>query len=231
MRPGTLDSVISAIPRDIDVLVVAGDVSNSGSRLATFFGTLCAEFSNVIYVIGNHEYYNTSVECLHGIVNDLVDQHSNLFWLNNGTVTLDGVRFVGSTLWFPFQETNKKYERPMRDFGQIPGFRDWVYDENAKAQEFLSRTVTPDDVVVTHFLPSYRSVAPQYLGSPFNRFFACSMDDLIDEVQPKAWIHGHTHISCLYRAGKTQVVCNPLGYETAEEKSGFCPWLILEIET
>ena len=230
LRPGTLDDIIAGIPRDIDVLVVAGDVSDSGSRLPEFFNVLCGEFSTVIYVIGNHEYYHNSIDGLHDIVRSSTARHPGLQWLNNDTFMVDKVRFVGSTLWFPFQESNKKYERPMNDFGQIPEFRDWVYEENVRAQQFLRGTVKTTDVVVTHFMPTYRSVAQQYLASPFNRFFVCPMDDLIDDVGPRIWIHGHTHVSCLYKIGDTQVACNPVGYESIDEKSGFCPWLILEIE-
>ena len=230
MRPGTLEEMIEAIPSDIDVLVVAGDVSDSAGRIPSLFQVLCERFKDVIYVLGNHEYYHNSVEDLHDIMNRQVDMYTNLHWLDNSTVTLGGVRFVGSTLWFPFQESNKAYERPMSDFGQIPEFREWVYGENQKAQDFLQDTVCPDDVVITHFLPSDRSVAHQYMASPFNRFFVCPMDSLVEEVQPRYWIHGHTHSACLYKINKTSVVCNPFGYEIIDEVSGFCPWLILEIE-
>jgi Icc-related predicted phosphoesterase len=181
-------------------------------------------------VIGNHEYYNNTVKHLHETVATIADKHQNMHWLDNGVVTIDHQRFLGSTLWFPFQESNKKYERPMADFGQIPQFRDWVYEENRRSQDFLQATTTEADVVITHFLPTHRSVAQQYLGSPFNRFFVCPMDDLIDEAQPRLWIHGHTHVACLHQMGATRVVCNPFGYESIDEKAGFCPWLILETE-
>jgi len=230
MHPGTLNEMIQAIPNDIDVLVVAGDVCDSGERILSFFQELCERFKDVIYILGNHEYYHNSIEDLYTTMKELVDTHINLHWLDNSTVTLGGVRFVGSTLWFPFQEANKAYERPMSDFGQIPEFREWVYEENRKAQDFLQHTICSDDVVITHFLPSSRSVAQQYMASPFNRFFVCPMDDLIEKIQPRHWIHGHTHTACFYKVNKTQVTCNPFGYEIIDEVSGFCPWLILEVE-
>ncbi len=231
MRPDTLEQMIAAIPRDIDVLVVAGDVATSGKRVAGLFDTLCGEFSEVIYVIGNHEYYNNTVEDLHETVAGIVDSHQNLHWLDNSVVTINQQRFLGSTLWFPFQESNKKYERPMADFGQIPQFCDWVYEENRRSQDFLRASTTGTDVVITHFMPTYRSVAPQYAASPFNRFFVSPMDDLIDEAQPRLWIHGHTHIACLHQMGSTRVACNPFGYESIGEEARFCPWLILETKT
>ena len=34
------------------------------------------------------------------------------------------------------------------------------------------------------------------------------------DLQPKLWIHGHTHDRCDYAIGNTRVVANPLGYPT-----------------
>ena len=227
--PGTFEDMIAAIPRDIDVLVVAGDVGYHG-RLSSFFDVVCDNFSEIIYVIGNHEYYHTSVDAVMESMQKISDKHDNFHFLNNGVCTIDGIRFVGSTLWFPFQEANQKLERPMSDFGKIPEFREWVYRENEAAQKFLNETVTATDIVVTHYLPSELSIAPQYIGSIYNRFFVSPMDDLIKKNQPRMWIHGHTHTACYYKIKNTQIVCNPFGYELTEEKSGFCPWLTLEIE-
>jgi Icc-related predicted phosphoesterase len=231
MQPGTFEEMLRALNRDVDVLVVAGDVCNSGTRLPSVLGTFCEEFQHVIYVAGNHEHYNNPVAKLQAIIDGISQKYSNFYHLDNSAVELCGVRFVGSTLWFPFQESNKKFERPMADFGQIPEFRDWVYDQNVKSQAYLRNTVVESDVVITHFLPSHRSVAQQYITSPFNRFFVCPMDDMIEEIQPRVWIHGHTHTCSFYNIGDTRVVCNPFGYENIGEKSGFCPWLPLEIET
>jgi hypothetical protein len=34
----------------------------------------------------------------------------------------------------------------------------------------------------------------------------------VRELQPKLWIHGHTHDRCDYVLAETRVVANPLGY-------------------
>ena len=227
--PGTIGDMIAEIPKDTDVLVVAGDVGHN-RRLSGFFDVMCDNFSNIIYVIGNHEYYHASIEDVEESVQKIDNKHSNFYFLDNDTCTIGGVRFVGSTLWFPFQESNIKFERPMSDFGQIPEFRNWVYQKNEAAQEFLNETVLTTDVVVTHYLPSYTSVSPEFIGSPYNRFFVCPMEDLIERQRPRVWIHGHTHTACWYKIKDTRIVCNPFGYEDVGEKTGFCPWLTLEIE-
>ena len=57
----------------------------------------------------------------------------------------------------------------MSDFAQIPDFEAWVYDENARALTFLDAELRAGDVVVTHHLPSQRSVVPRFAGHPLNR--------------------------------------------------------------
>lgn len=51
-------------------------------------------------------------------------------------------------------------------------------------------------VVVTHHLPSGRSVAPRFAASVLNPAFASDLDHLIEEHEPALWIHGHTHENC-----------------------------------
>jgi Icc-related predicted phosphoesterase len=53
------------------------------------------------------------------------------------------------------------------------------------------------------------------------------MDQEIAQVQPKLWVHGHTHIPCDWKAGETRVLCNPFGYP--HEMADFPPEVIVEI--
>lgn len=91
-------------------------------------------------------------------------------------------------------------------------------------------------VVITHHLPSGRSVAPKYAHDELTASFASHLDDLILSAQ--MWIHGHCHESLDYEvavAGQvTRVVCNPRGYPLSRrdapvfENPRFDPGLILE---
>jgi len=83
--------------------------------------------------------------------------------------------------------------------------------------------------VVTHFLPHPGSVAPQYEGSPLNRFFlAADAQPLVEERGARLWIHGHTHVSCDYQVGKTRVICNARGYP-AEPGTSLNPALVIDV--
>jgi Icc-related predicted phosphoesterase len=68
------------------------------------------------------------------------------------------------------------------------------------------------DIVISHHLPTYASVAKQFAGDSLNPAFATENFELIEATKPAMWIHGHTHTPCDYMLGATRVICNPKGY-------------------
>jgi predicted phosphodiesterase len=86
-------------------------------------------------------------------------------------------------------------------------------------KEFLGSTAAPK-IVVTHHLPSLRSISPRYAGSSLSPSFASNMDDLIamGGRHLALWLHGHTHASSYWKdKGGTLTVCNPAGYPKGAE--------------
>ncbi len=205
----------------VDVLIAAGDICEH-LQIPLVMPELCRRVPHVIYILGNHECYGSSIHNARAIAMEVDAQTENFHFLDNSSVTIDGQRFVGTTLWFRNDRLNRQYESSLNDFTHIRGgFREVVYQENEKAIAYLEDTVRADDVVVTHHLPSPKSSPWRFRGSNINRFFVCDMEPLIKRVQPKLWIHGHTHDSCDYAIGKTRVVCNPYGYVGYELNSEF----------
>jgi hypothetical protein len=85
-------------------------------------------------------------------------------------------------------------------------------------------------VVVSHHLPSWRSVAPSFLRAASNAGFASDLDELFGPMA--LWVHGHTHHSFDYRAGATRIVANPRGYPMKSggfENPHFQPALLVEV--
>lgn len=205
-----------------DVLVIAGDLCDFQGLAAALRRVASAAAPRpVVYVLGNHEFYGGDRAAVINTVAKVVREHSNLHWLEGcgaggtegqalGVVTLDGRRFVGTTLWFAHHPNAPEWA--MNDFVTIRGLRAWVYDVNREAQHFLRETVQPGDVVVTHHLPAEGSIAPQFRGSALNAFFLCSQQALMLTRKPALWCHGHTHVGADYRIGETRVLCNPFGY-------------------
>jgi len=192
-----------------EVLVLAGDICG-GWMIPEVMAAFCKKYSRVVYVHGNHEFYKGNRSKVLGYTLDACQQNRNLFWLDCNSVTIDGVKFHGTPLWFKEAPLAPKHE--MNDFTQIQNFESWVYSENKRAVEYLTENVEKGDVVVTHYLPARASVHPQYKGSVLNPFFLCDMEELIQAKEPALWFHGHTHTSVDTLVGETRVVCNPLGY-------------------
>jgi len=216
-----------------DVVILAGDIdtgSNAIAWAARTFGAL-----PVLYVHGNHEGYGHQLEHMQDAVRDAcasANAHgANIRLLDGDAVTLDGVRFLGVTLWTDFllfgaerrDEALSAAQSYMPDYkristgGDTPRLlcasdtaqlhaqhRSWL--EQQLAQPFEGKTV-----VITHMAPSMLSVEEQYatnLGSPA---FASQLDDLV--AQADLWVHGHMHASLDYRVQDCRVVCNPCGYK------------------
>lgn len=96
------DLPLGSIPEtDADVIILAGDISNS--RLGMEWTVAQASNLNkpILYVAGNHEYFDEDVFQFDTELTALADGTSVEF-LQMRSVDIDGVRFLGCTLWTDF---------------------------------------------------------------------------------------------------------------------------------
>lgn len=199
------------VPVLANTLVIAGDFCVH-SHMVRNISILAKRFENVIYVHGNHEYYNTPRGDVNNTMAKLMKRFPNFHWLNNSSVEIDGQRFIGATMWFRDEVDNIFYKDLMNDFTAIPAFNKWVYEENRKTQKFFEEEMKAGDVVITHHAPCELSVSKYYKGAPTNRFYICDQSKLIREKKPSFWIHGHIHEAVSYPLYDTWVESNPFGY-------------------
>lgn len=216
-----------AVEKHIDILVAAGDIFSWKDNAAwERFAALCRKYPQVLYVPGNHELYGSDVA-------NIPEYRRRLGKIHNVTV-LDGTAVIyfndrpilGAALWFP-QPPDQRYQDQCNDFSCIRGYTPWVYEENQRHVAYLRRHMTEETIVITHYLPTARSIVPPYVNHPLNRFFFTELEELIQSAQPPVWIHGHSHTAVDYHIGKTRVVSNPLGYPG--EESGYRDPLIITI--
>lgn len=104
-----------------DVLVLAGDICvakdlmqkddyglmgmNNNSKIHNFFQTACEEFTDVIYIMGNHEHYHGDFATSLSRLREHLGYLTNLHILDKENVTLGDVTFVCGTL---FTDMNKE---------------------------------------------------------------------------------------------------------------------------
>ena len=221
------------------VLVLAGDVGSyqEGSQLGDDdFGL--ARFSPlpqyaawptpVLFVPGNHEYDAQDFDAAHLRLQHTCDR-LGIQWLERETLTLEGVRFVGTTLWSDFDALAD--HAGITDLGPRLKMRDKAYraanfylrktdgtrhgepflaepmrEQALRCQEWLRAALQVPcggpTVVVTHFAPSLRSADPRYGLVPGTAGFCNALDDLLPHAD--LWLHGHLHAPSDYRVKGTR---------------------------
>jgi Icc-related predicted phosphoesterase len=212
-----------------DVVIVAGDVGVHTS-IVLFLKELCSKFrkSQVLFVPGNHDFYNIGFDLMPMFADSFVKDLPNLSFMYNSNVVIGGIQFVGTTLWTAEHPTSAMHARRMADSIRIDGFPDSSYVENKKAVDFLNWHVNSKSIVITHHVPCPMSISETYKNDPLEVFFLHDMTQLIEERQPMLWVHGHTHDSFNYTLGKTHIICNPLGYIGRMVNPNFIPNLLIE---
>jgi Icc-related predicted phosphoesterase len=213
---------------DADVVVLAGDIARPEEAVAWALGIT----KPVLYVAGNHEFYGSSIaEALDELKQRCAG--TNIHVLDNDEVVIDGVRFLGTTLWTDFLlfgEGEKRAEAIeealffIRDFSRIrldgetgilftPDDSVALFNRHARWLEArLAEPYAGPTVVITHHAPSPKSIHPRFAGSSLNACFASDAERLLDGSRARLWIHGHMHDSFDYCVNGTRVVCNPRGY-------------------
>lgn len=211
-----LEEIIANIVPHSRYLVLAGDVGNPfHPAYSTFLNAMSKLFEWVFVVAGNHEFYNNSVPETHNEIYATCDLLPNVFYLNTELLVDDSlpIHVFGGTMWSVVKDEERSaVQMCLNDCRRI---RDFTVD-NMKLlhEEFVDRLKSALDfhtdkpfLVISHYLPSFELIHPDYKHSEINSAFATDVP-LAHHKSIKAWIYGHTHKA---RYGP-RFFCNPLGY-------------------
>lgn len=234
------------IADDVDAVIVPGDTCEGVLRAFEQLRKIVPVHIPIVMVMGNHEFY-------HRFVPDelaLARSHGptfNIHALENGTVTLGGVRFFGATFWTNYQvfgEANQAKvmiacAKGMSDHRLI-GWqkKPWLrfrpqeaailhHRSKAAITETLAVQFAGPTVVVSHHAVHRDSTHPRFRSDLLTGAFVSDLSELIETYQPTLWVHGHVHDSSDYLVGNTRVLCNPHGYGT--ENPSFDGTLVVEV--
>jgi predicted phosphodiesterase len=203
-----------------DILVLAGDISPNfehASRLIIEYLNSSNE-AQVIFVLGNHDYYGS-------YISEPISKWKSLnldrfHILENDYVEIESICFYGATMWTDIDNRNRTLmisgQTKIADFQHIIDFTPDKFcsmHNNSKnlLKEFLD-TRHDKVVVITHHLPTYKSIDVKYKNNDTNSLFASTdLQDLVNHDNVRLWIHGHTHSPVDYYDGETRVLCNPRG--------------------
>jgi predicted MPP superfamily phosphohydrolase len=223
-----------------DVLILAGDAAEAihmdaskiykyRRNVVPFFYRQLEKYEKVVYVPGNHEYYNGNIQTTLGHIQDFLSC-TDVTLLNNDSLWIEGVQFLGSTLWTDIPEPSQYIvEKSMNDFRLIKNGEKRLTPADTvglhkQALEYLhSKIQDQPTVVITHHAPSFMSITEKYKGSLINVAYATNLENFIlDHPTISHWVHGHVHSPHDYMIGSTRILANPRGY-VGYEKTDFDP--------
>lgn len=226
-----------------DLVILAGDIHKGA--LAVRWA--CREYPQlpVLLVPGNHEYYGSTIQAVQMEMQEAA-LGTNVVMLDNKSATIDGVRFLGTTLWTDFRlfgadpaigmvhardamsdyrvirtESDKRRLHPEDSAAMHAASLRWLASELAKPFDGTS-------VVITHHCPALGSCDPRFHDDPLCPAFASDLGKLIMSSQVRLWVDGHTHYNHDYALGTTRIISNQRGYPH-EAAPGFDPELVIEI--
>jgi len=202
---------INKLPNDCDIMIFAGDLCQS-KGLEYKIPMLCDRFNQVILVLGNHCYYDSTFPDVEDKLAKTEASLSNLVWLENKRIEINGQGFVGAVGWFPEYAQSKMLKHCLSDFSWIEKCDPIAFEKYEETFEFFRNNVKKGDICITHHIPSWDLIHTIYKQSRLNIYFANDMDKIIEENEPSYWFYGHTHLPKKDKLYNTKCICNPCGY-------------------
>jgi len=176
------------------------------------------EYFKTILIAGNHEYYGkrriyeTKIK-----IKEIVEPFSNVHFLDDSCIVIDGIKFAGTTLWSSIKKEEKIPALiNINDFKLIPGMSIEMYDMLHRnsvywLEKVINETTEPL-IVLTHHAPLTEGTShPKYANTNTNSVFASDLSALFRKPIIK-WFFGHTHYKCNFVYNDINVISNPVGY-------------------
>lgn len=215
-----------------DVLVLAGDIapianidkSNSlyDKRISdNFFNFIesTKQFKHVLYVAGNHELYGSDIKDTNKLKELLKD--TNITVLNNESIIIDDVQFIGGTGWTDFNQvdslTMARAAGYINDYIEIKSNNNIldVYDVLEQHTDFckvLKQSINDlTNIVISHHSPSHLTTNERFKDKHhMNGCYASDLHRFMEKVS--YWIHGHQHFANIVDVANCKVISNTRGY-------------------
>jgi predicted phosphodiesterase len=229
---------------EADVTVLAGDIAPGTAGIEWMRRHL--DGRPVLFVAGNHEFYGHSLPGLTGRLRDAA-RGTGINVLENDELVLEGVRFLGCSLWSDFDlagaenraNTMRICERLVNDYKRIRASdpdrplraqdtRDLHLASRAWLTERLATAHDGPTVVITHHAPLVRQRPDNSLMAAVGGAFASDLSGLMDAAAVDLWIFGHIHRALDTQVNGTRVLSNQRGYPH-EPVAGFDPAMVVEL--
>ncbi|MDD5753543.1 MAG: metallophosphoesterase [Methylococcales bacterium] len=235
-------------PAHAPLLIMAGDIYvGRENNFGNVISEISRRYKQIIYVPGNHEYYGfrTHVYAMNEVqryMREVCDAIPNVHFLDNNSTTINGVNFMGATMWTNIPESEFPLTTfKMADFSvigmqssnTINGIRELspedIVSMHKMSKQYFEQQIhmamkNPKQpqilVAITHHAPSSLYVGNWFRGDEYKPFyFSTDLNDLMHRPPVSVWVHGHTHCSNdVVTSGGTRLVSNARGYDAPDFK-------------
>lgn len=219
-----------------DTIILSGDIGNLHlENYKDFLVYLSENWKNVIYVLGNHEYYhnNKTITKLNEEYKIFINKFSNVYLLDRNYIIIDNIAYIGCTLWSKatigitdiINDFNMiKVKREFRRYMKTDRINEYEYNKlNMIDTEYLLETlqILQNDfnhiVIVTHYpLIQQNTSNPiyKYQNQCLKDYFSNKIDltKYMGDKTKIVCISGHTHWSYDFTENDIRYISNQFGY-------------------
>jgi len=221
-----IEVVKTPMPKGTDVVVLAGDI-HAGEKGVQWAQDNYGTDVPIVYVAGNHEFYGNDLSIVEEIEEAVAG--TNVRFLDNSSTVIDGVRFVGSTLWTSFNDWSDKevinfLHSGMNDYRKIKAA--WFFDEDEsriiEAQKF-DLALTEKLFAENHF--RLRPVITYLLHKEGMRYLEKAMEESFDGKTVVVTHHAPSYKSVgYYKEAYEDAYATSLEHFICNHKSAIDVW-------
>uniref|UniRef100_A0A6C0AE87 Calcineurin-like phosphoesterase domain-containing protein n=1 Tax=viral metagenome TaxID=1070528 RepID=A0A6C0AE87_9ZZZZ len=225
---------IPEIEPKADYLILAGDIATPSTMkiLEKFLKYCSTKWQKVFYICGNHEFYGgEDIIKLKEDYRTLCSNFSNVHFLDNEYIIVDGIAIYGFIGWTPLDKfiirdgydvlcdfdnikIEKKYMTPkmMVDMSKsdLELFKTFI--DKVNNEEIICDSV----LIISHFPPIRDGTsAPEYTGNELQAYFSWENMMKICGIsckKIKTHVSGHTHWSYDFMIEGIRYISNQMGY-------------------
>lgn len=234
-------SIETIVQSQCDLVCLIGDISFK-FKAFKFIEELINNGLIVIYVLGNHEFYNINnqmktVDEIKKGWKERSEKLNNFYFLDNDSIIINNIKFIGSIGW-TFVDENKFTKNQIEDvLSHSADFQNIYTSKLMKGYRIIrGYNITLDEYKVLH--QEALNYIKNELNKPFlgtkillshhplcmenielfnnmpieKQFYYSNYNELIKNSDLDYYFHGHIHESYDYLLNNTRVICNPYGY-------------------
>lgn len=200
-----------------DILILAGDICHACTmqKHKKFFSYINDSFKKIIFIAGNHEFYNDDqipLEDSENNIKNFLSFFTNIIYLNNNFIKIENLVLAGSTFWFKPDQITSWFRIPNLTIEDVSNMNDVSINflKSMKNVKESGETL----IFITHY-PKLFYKKLYESGEESNEETEQDNKNNIEyydpfgkEDLPTIWISGHTHKNKIEEIEETVFISN-----------------------